>query len=91
MTSNTTCLTRTWIVDDVDRHFKTSSNLFFLFGVQIHRPFVNEDEQRHADASVFIIALCKSRSSDCIAKGGSLPWDYQLEMTIASVPYSAQR
>ena len=83
-----TCRTKAWTVDDVDRHLKASSNLFFLFGVQIHRPFVNEDEQTHADASVFIIGICKSSSSDCIDRGGSLPSNYHLMVTIAGLSFN---
>lgn len=83
-----TCRTKAWTVDDVDQHFKTSSDLFFLFGVQIHRPFVNEDEQTHADASVFIIGICKSGSSDCIDRRGSLPSNYHLKFTIAGLSFN---
>ncbi|CAF1122603.1 unnamed protein product [Rotaria sordida] len=73
---------------DIEKHFNSSSNLFFLFGINIHRPFLNEYDQTHADASIFIIVICKSNSSDCISQGGSLPTEYKLEFNIDGVPYS---
>ncbi|CAF2881029.1 unnamed protein product [Rotaria sp. Silwood2] len=73
---------------DIEKHFNSSSNLFFLFGINIHRPFLNEYDQTHADASIFIIVICRSNSSDCISQGGSLPAEYKLEFSVDGVPYS---
>jgi hypothetical protein len=83
-----TCMNKALTYKDIENHFNSSSNLFFLFGINTHRPFINEYDQTHADASIFIIIICKNDSSDCIEKDGSLPLDYKLEFTIGGVPYS---
>ncbi|CAF5073039.1 unnamed protein product [Rotaria sp. Silwood1] len=83
-----TCIGKSLTYRDIEKHFNSSSNLFFLFGINIHRPFLNEYDQTHADANIFIIVICKSNSSDCILQSGSLPVEYKLEFSIDGVPYS---
>jgi hypothetical protein len=83
-----TCMSESLNYNDIEKHFNSSSNLYFLFGINIHRPFINEYEQIYADASIFIIVICKINSSDCISQGGSLPSKYKLEFSISGVPYS---
>ncbi|CAM4742883.1 unnamed protein product [Rotaria magnacalcarata] len=74
---------------DVERHFNySSSSLFFLFGINIHRPFLNEFDQTHAEASIFIVVVCKKNSSNCISQNESLPTEYKLEFSVDGVPYS---
>ncbi len=83
-----TCMSKSLTYNDIEKHFISSSNLYFLFGINIHRPFINEYEQTHADASIFIIVICKRNSSDCIPQGGSLPSEYKLEFSMGGVSYN---
>ncbi|CAF4504278.1 unnamed protein product [Rotaria socialis] len=84
-----TCMSKPLTYHDVERHFNySSSNLFFLFGINIHRPFLNEFDQTHAEASIFIVVVCKKNSSNCITQGESLPTEYELEFSVDGVPYS---
>ncbi|CAF1358196.1 unnamed protein product [Adineta steineri] len=83
-----TCMNKSLTYNEIENHFNSLSNLYFLFGINIHRPFINEYDQIHADASLFIIVICKTNSSDCISKGGSLPIKYKLEFIIDGVPYT---
>lgn len=86
----TICMSKSWTYHDVEKHFLSSSNLFFMFGITIHRPFLNENNQTYADANVFIIAICRKNSSDCISQGGSLPSEYKLKFSIGDVLYNDQ-
>ena len=88
MGNDKTCVNTPLNYNDIEKHFSSSSNLYFLFGINIYRPFLNEYDQTYADASIFIIVICKINSSDCVSKGGSLPTEYKLEFTINGVPYS---
>ncbi|CAF3878033.1 unnamed protein product [Adineta steineri] len=83
-----TCMSKSLTYNEIENHFNSLSNLYFLFGINIHRPFINEYDQIHADASLFIIVICKTNSSDCISKRGSLPIKYKLEFIIDGVPYT---
>ncbi|CAF1049323.1 unnamed protein product, partial [Adineta ricciae] len=74
--------------DTIENHLSSISNLYFLFGIRIHRPFMNVHSQTHAEASMFILAICKKYSSDCISQGGSLPSNYKLEFTLNGAPYT---
>lgn len=73
---------------DLDRHFQAKSNLFFLFGVEIYQPFLNEDNQTSAEASLFIVAVCKTNSTDCLVEEGSLPSDYELRFNVGDQSYT---
>ncbi|CAF2047661.1 unnamed protein product [Rotaria magnacalcarata] len=84
-----TCMSKPLTYHDVERHFNySSSSLFFLFGINIHRPFLNEFDQTHAEASIFIVVVCKKNSSNCISQNESLPTEYKLEFSVDGVPYS---
>lgn len=79
---------RSLTTNDIDRHFRTNSNLFFLFGIEIHRPFLDENNQTYADASLFIIVICRENSSDCFPRRGSLPSDYELKFSVGNQFYT---
>ena len=74
----------------IAEHFQTSSNLYFLFGINVHRAFLIENEQTSAEATVFLIALCRTNSNDCLIRRGSLPADYRLEFSVGDVFYDDQ-
>ena len=89
MSNASACVHQPLTYNEVKNHLGSASNLFFLFGIDVHRPFLNEHDQLHADASVFIISICASNSLDCIAKRGSLPAEYQLKFTIDGLSFDA--
>ncbi|CAF0817205.1 unnamed protein product, partial [Didymodactylos carnosus] len=84
--SNSRCKDRTYTVTDIQTHFQNNADLYFLFGINVYRPYMNALQEK-GEASVLVFGLCKPNSSDCVPYRGNLSERYQLEFTVADFLY----